>query len=75
MKCCFNVLIFILNLRTQAYFMWLYYLLCFDNLFGTHKLEVQKVRSTCDSMIGPPCEAYKPSDLSNFTIFVVKFCM
>ncbi|KAG6578951.1 hypothetical protein SDJN03_23399, partial [Cucurbita argyrosperma subsp. sororia] len=26
-------------------------------------------------MIGPPCEAYKPSDFIMFTILVVKFCM
>lgn len=30
---------------------------------------------TCDNIIGPPCDAYKPSDFMRFTIFVVKFCM
>lgn len=41
--------------------------------YGLDFLVISK--STCDSMIGPPCEAYKFSDFIMFTIFVVKFCI
>jgi hypothetical protein len=76
-KSCFNILIFILNLwyHTSFRFSYIPYKLKTKDIIIYVHDDIKSVSFTCDSIIGPPCEAYKPSDFIMFTIFVVKFCM
>lgn len=63
MKSCFNILVLILNLHAHRQ------ILDHDNGLSNDKTpQFASLDLTCDSMIGPPCEAYNFSDFIMFTI-------